>query len=111
MNHCHDERKTTMHIRSKLLTMLFLIIPALATADDDGRYQAVVLHSAGVSSNSGALSPKVFILDTRDGHMWTWEQNARVRREKGNISFGNILTYQGKLRPGRHAGEVISESK
>lgn len=80
-------------------------------AGEDGRYQAVVLHSAGASGNTGSISPKVFILDTRDGHMWTWEQNARVQRKKGGLSFGNILTYQGRLRPGTHAGEVIGEGK
>jgi len=78
---------------------------------EDGRYQAVVLHTAGASSGTGSISPKVFILDSRDGHMWTWEQNARVQRKKGGLTFGNLLTYQGRLKPGRHAGEVITQGK
>ncbi|HHH12823.1 MAG TPA: hypothetical protein ENJ98_01160 [Thiolapillus brandeum] len=93
------------------LALSLLLLPALAAAGEDGRYQAVVLHSAGTSSGTGSISPKVFILDTRDGHMWTWEQNARVQRKKGGLSFGNILTYQGRLHPGSRAGEVISEGK
>jgi len=93
-----------------LLTTLLLWTGALF-AGEDGRYQAVVLHSAGASSGTGSISPKVFILDTREGHMWTWEQNARVKRKKGGLSFGNLLTYQGQLRPGKHPGEVVSESK
>lgn len=100
--------------RNALLPMLF--VPLLAAsaptgADEDGRYQAVVLHSAGASSGTAAISPKVFILDTRDGHMWTWEQNARVQRKKGGLTFGNILTYQGKLKVGSHMGEIIGEGK
>lgn len=100
--------------------LFMLLTPALllfsgtilaGSTEGDGRYQAVVLHSAGASSGTGSISPKVFILDTRDGHMWTWEQNARVKRKKGGLSFGNLLTYQGKLRPGKHPGEVVSESK
>ncbi len=92
-----------------LFLFLLLLLSATAAAGEDGRYQAVVLHSAGTSSGTGSISPRVFILDTRDGHMWTWEQNAKVQRKKGGRSFGNILTYQGRLRPGRHAGEVIGD--
>ena len=94
-----------------ILPAAMFLLPTLGQAAEDGRYQAVVLHSAGTSSNTGTISPKVFILDTRDGHLWTWEQNARVRRQKGGLSFGNILTYQGKLKVGSHPGQVISESK
>ncbi len=93
-----------------LLTALLLWSGSLL-AGEDGRYQAVVLHTAGASSGTGSISPKVFILDTRDGHMWTWEQNARVQRKKGGLTFGNLLTYQGQLRPGKHAGEVIVEGR
>ncbi len=96
----------------KVLLWLALTIPApTLQAGDDGRYQAIVLHSGGASQGRGSISPKVFILDTRDGHMWTWEQNARVTRRPGGLSFGNQLIYQGRLRVGRHPGEVVSESK
>ncbi len=96
--------------KALLLWLLILAAPVLQAADD-GRYQAIVLHSGGASEGRGSISPKVFILDTRDGHMWTWEQNARVTRRPGGLSFGNQLIYQGRLRVGRHAGEVITESK
>jgi hypothetical protein len=102
-----------IHLRL-LISALFLLLPSIvvaASTDNDGRYQAVVLHTAGASSGAGAISPKVFILDTREGHMWTWEQNARVKRRKGGLSFGNLLIYHGKLRPGNAPGEVVSESK
>ena len=101
-------------MRRILCCALLSLLAGTAAADStpsDGRYQAVVLHTAGAAGGTGSISPKVFILDTRDGHMWTWEQNARVQRKKGGLSFGNILTYQGRLRPGRQAGEVISEVK
>ncbi len=95
-----------------LMAVLFSTSTVLAGSDGtDGRYQAVVLHTAGASSGTGSISPKVFILDTRDGHMWTWEQNARVQRKKGGLTFGNLLTYQGRLKPGKHAGDVIIEGK
>jgi len=96
-----------------LLRIILVGLPLAVQAAEsvDGRYQAVVLHSAGTSSGTGSISPKVFILDTRDGHMWTWEQNARMQRKKGGLAFGNILTYQGRLRPGARAGEVIGEGK
>ena len=99
--------------RMMLLSLLapLLLGPGTLSADEDGRYRAVVLHSAGASSGTGSISPKVFILDTRDGHMWTWEQNARVQRKKGGLSFGNILTYQGKLKVGSRMGEIVAEDK
>jgi len=91
--------------------LVLLLEPRALRAGEEGRYQAVPLHTAGASSSTGAINPKVFILDTRDGHMWTWEQNARVKRMKGGLSFGNILTYQGILKPGSHMGEIIAEDK
>lgn len=89
--------------------LLFIAGGSAALAESDGRYQAIVPHEGGSSNNSASLLPKVFIIDSRDGHMWTWEQNARMKAPKGGLSFGNALIYQGKLRPGKKPGEVVSK--
>ena len=89
--------------------LLFASGGATALADSDGRYRAIVLHEGGASNNSATLAPKVFIIDSREGYMWTWEQNARKRTPKGGLSFGNALIYQGRVRPGKTAGEIISQ--
>ncbi len=105
-----DRMETPGHWAGVLLmlgVMLCVSIPARAA--EDGRYRAVVLHEGGRSDQYGALIPKVFILDSRDGHMWTWEQNSRLSGEKGSISFGTVLTYQGQIKPGKQMGEVMEQ--
>jgi len=47
----------------------------------------------------------IFILDTKEGHMWLLE--TKESRVDGKLSGG--LKYQGKLRPGNKAGEIIFE--
>lgn len=83
------------------------VVPA--EADENRRYQAVVLLDAGKSAQSGSLHPRVFVLDTRDGHMWTWEEKARVGGTKGT-RFGTVITYQGRVRPGSRMGEVVEQA-
>ena len=80
-------------------------------AGEDGRYQAIVLHQGGASGQPSTLSPKVFILDTRDGHMWTWEQNAWIKDPRGDLQFGTTTTYQGRLKTGSRMGEIIEQSR
>ncbi len=82
-----------------------------AGASEDGRYRAIVLHEGGSSNNSATLAPKVFIIDSRDGHMWTWEQNSRITSPKGKMSFGNALIYQGQVKPGKRPGEVVLQQR
>ena len=43
--------------------------------------------------------------------MWTWEQNSRLPGDKGSISFGTMLTYQGRLKPGKQMGEVMEHRR
>jgi hypothetical protein len=45
----------------------------------------------------------IFILDTKEGHMWLLE--TKESRVDGKLSGG--LKYQGKLRSGNKAGEII----
>ena len=97
----------TLHRLSAVLLALFSL--SNAHAQGDGRYQAIVLHEGGSSSRSATLAPKVFILDSREGHMWIWEQNAKIERGSGGPAFGTLLTYQGKLREGSRMGEVVNQ--
>lgn len=92
--------------------LICLLLPAVTLADaEDGRYRAIVLEQGGGYSKSAALSPKVFILDSRDGHMWTWEQNAQLKDAQGNLQFGNMTVYQGKLKVGSRIGDVVEQSR
>ena len=65
-----------------------------AAVADSGRYRAEVIQ--------GGSTPQVFLLDTRDGHFWTWTQTIRGSDQE--------LRYEGKLRAGKTAGETISRS-
>jgi len=78
--------------------MALLAVPVVAA--ETGRYEAVRLQEGARVGESGSLRSKVFILDTVEGHFWTWEQDLRL---------GSTLTYRGKARPGKKAGEVIEQ--
>jgi len=69
------------------------VLPGIASADS-GRYRAEVIQ--------GGSTPQVFLLDTRDGHFWTWTQTIRGADQE--------LRYEGKLKPGKSPGETISKS-
>jgi len=92
-----------------LLSLLSVMVPAAAAGGNAGRYQVVAIPEGGRTGDSGSLRPKVFILDTRDGNMWTWSANEMVRSPDGKQRFGTVLTYEGKLRAGTRAGEVIQQ--
>ncbi|MCG6916860.1 MAG: hypothetical protein LJE89_04855 [Deltaproteobacteria bacterium] len=77
------------------LLLLVTVIPTLAA--EAGRYQALEI-SVGKKSEYN-----IFILDTKEGHMWLLE--TEESRVDGKLSGG--LKYQGKLRPGNKAGEII----
>ena len=80
------------------LTLAFLLTTVGSTvAVESGRYQAMQI-SVGKKSEYN-----IFILDTKEGHMWLFE--TKESRIDGKL-FGG-LKYQGKLRPGKKAGDVI----
>jgi hypothetical protein len=82
------------------LTLAFLLTTVGSTlAVESGRYQAMQINVGKKSEYN------IFILDTKEGHMWLLE--TRESRIDGKI-FGG-LKYQGKLRPGKKAGDVIFE--
>jgi hypothetical protein len=80
-----------------LASVLFLALGFSALAEGSGRYQALEINVGKKSEYN------IFILDTKDGHMWLLE--TKESRVDGKLSGG--LKYQGKLRPGNKAGEII----
>lgn len=82
------------------LTLAFLLTTVGSTvAVEFGRYQAMQIRVGKKSEYN------IFILDTKEGHMWLLE--TRESRIDGKL-FGG-LKYQGKLRPGKKAGDIIFE--
>ncbi|SMG65008.1 hypothetical protein BMETH_29491155472, partial [methanotrophic bacterial endosymbiont of Bathymodiolus sp.] len=47
-----------------------------------GRYRAIVLNEGGQSSNSGSVVPRVFIMDSKERHMWTLDQKTKLHNPK-----------------------------
>lgn len=80
-----------------LALLLILATSASTLAKEPGRYQAMEIRVGKKSEYT------IFILDTKDGHMWLLE--TKESRVDGKLSGG--LKYQGKLRPGQKEGEII----
>lgn len=76
-----------------------LAFPVMAA--ETGRYEAVRLQEGARVGESGSLRSKIFIIDTVEGHFWTWEEDLRL---------GSTLTYRGQARPGKKAGDIIEQS-
>ena len=91
-----------------ILSLLLMVKPV--TAEEYGRYRAIVLHEAGRSGQSGSLLPKVFVIDSKEGHMWILEQKTKIHDAKGDFALGSILTYQGRVRPGKKMGEIVEQA-
>ncbi len=84
-----------------------LLALSSGAAAEDGRYQALPL--AGVDGGKGG--GRAFILDTREGHVWVWSENELVATPDGRRRYGSGFIYQGRLRPGSAAGEMIEQGK
>ena len=84
-----------------ILALFFLLIPLGVFGEEIGRYQAVVIPKTGTMD-----ADRVFILDTKEGHMWTWTQYQKVQ---GTTEGGRYLTYQGKVKPGQKVGDIIEK--
>ena len=94
-----------------ILSVFLTTLPAVAD-EENNRYQAVVLHEGGQGNQFGKLLPKVFIIDSKDGHMWILDHNTKLHNpKKGGFALGSVLTYQGRVRPGKKMGEVIEQAE
>jgi hypothetical protein len=74
-----------------------------AYAAEVGRYQAIPLEGEG----PGRSSSRVLIIDSQEGHVWTWSGNELVSESGNSRRYGAAFIYQGKVRPGNKAGEII----
>lgn len=74
------------------LALIALAEPAVAD-EASSRYQALVLPSRPPDQ-------QVFIIDTKDGHIWRYWQHPGSPASEGVI-------YLGQIAPGTRSGEVI----
>ena len=79
------------------------VLTGSAFAAEVGRYQAIALTGDG----PGRGSSRVLILDSQEGHVWTWSGNELIAEGANGRRYGAAFIYQGKVRPGSKAGEVI----
>ncbi|RLA24530.1 MAG: hypothetical protein DRQ62_04905 [Gammaproteobacteria bacterium] len=94
-----------------LLFLSALLLSHPASAEEDyGRYRAIVLEEGGKPNSSGSVVPRVFIIDSKEGHMWTLDQKAKLHDLKGTFTLGTILTYQGQVRPGKKMGDIVEQA-
>jgi hypothetical protein len=88
----------------RTLMLVLGLMTAAAHATEPGRFQAIALEGeSGVRSGAA----RVMIVDTVEGHVWTWSGNELLPDASGSRRYGAAFVYQGKLRPGSKPGEVI----
>jgi len=92
-----------MKTRLFLITLLFASMANLGVAAEVGRYQAVPMDGDGPGRGSG----RVLIIDTQEGHVWTWSGNELLGDGGSGRRYGSAFVYQGKVRPGNKNGEVL----
>jgi len=92
-----------------LLPMLFFALLALPVAAQPERYQAIAVPATAQGDQFSGRTPKVFILDTVEGHLWIWSENETVYGTAGPPKLGTVLIYQGRVRPGKRMGEIIEQ--
>ncbi|MDQ7834870.1 MAG: hypothetical protein RDU24_05770 [Humidesulfovibrio sp.] len=84
---------------------LSVALTSPALAEEVRRYKPVVVQGG----DNNLYPPKVLIVDTRDGHLWLWQERGKKDSQDGLAD--TQLIYQGKVAPGRAAGDVISTIK
>ena len=78
-------------MRVFLILLTLLTICSMSYADEVGRYQAVVF-SKGIRHDADS----VFIIDTKEGHIWVWDEYKTIGQAKVG---GGYLDYNGKVKP------------
>ena len=74
-----------------------------AYAAEVGRFQAISLEG----ESPGRGSSRVLIIDSQEGHVWTWSGNELVSESGSSRRYGAAFIYQGKVRPGNKVGEIV----
>lgn len=93
----------------RVIFVLYALLLTTAAIAQPGRYQAIAVPETGSSAQISGISPKVFIIDTQEGHLWTWTENETIAQDAGPPKLGTVLIYQGKLRPGNRSGDIIEQ--
>lgn len=70
-----------------------------ASAEEIIRYKPLLVQSGEVDVSD----PMVLIVDTKDGHLWLWEQK-NERPDNDTVVSVSRLTYQGTVGPGPRVG-------
>ncbi len=81
-----------------ICAMCVFSFPVFSNASENERYKAIPMASGGY----------VFILDTREGHAWTWSSGGA-----GGVSAGGAnprIVYQGNVRQNMRANPKNSAS-
>ena len=90
-------------MRVLIILIILLASPSISYADEIGRYQAI-----DISKSESSSSDEVFIIDTKEGHMWVWKEFPTIQ----NIQQGGrIVIYMGKVRPGQKIGDIIEQQQ
>jgi hypothetical protein len=94
---------------SAILALISTTAAIPAFAQSTGRYQAIPLPPTRVGAYQEL--PNVLILDTVAGHMWLWHQEVTSIPTKRDeiVTVETFLNYQGVLRAGKRAGELIEK--
>lgn len=90
---------------SLLLPLATLALCGAARAEEVVRYKPVVVQTG----DNNLFPPKVLIVDTKDGHVWLWQE--RGRKESADTTPDAQIIYQGKVTPGRAPGEAVATVK
>lgn len=80
-----------------------LCSPALA--EEVIRFKPLLVQSG----DNNLYPPKVLIVDTKDGHVWLWQERGKKDAPEGAPDAQII--YQGKVAPGRAPGDIVSSTK
>ncbi len=94
-------------MQTAILSLIVLLASSSMVLAEGGRYQAVSISESSKSGLGSNINAKVLILDTVEGHLWTWGENETVFDSAGKPQLGTALIYQGRVRPGSKMGEVI----
>lgn len=97
-----------LNLFSILVLFVLLTHSSMAIAEA-GRYQAIAIPEVGGFAQESGVHPKVFILDTEQGHLWIWSENEAIYESSGKPRLGTVLIYQGRLQPGKKMGETINQ--
>lgn len=90
-----------------LLLLGACLTAGVAIAADTGRYQAFPLTAGEAVRGVN----RVFVLDSREGHIWVWSENELMTAPDGSRRYGTGFVYQGKLRPGTRPGEFVDPAR